>query len=176
MTEVEGYKQDEWLVNFKLVSLLLLNLIGGITGLIGYKWGFQATKIPLAIGSSVYLILLAAWTVYTGVIVCNAFFRGSRSGGGGGHHLTLLWLQSHLDTDPSSPIYTLKFLESKKSGGGKLCAFSKYNVKETSSATTLLSFPITNWIYEDGRVDVAAFATDAAKVASHHRSSMGKEH
>ena len=150
-----------------------MNIIGGATALIGYLWGFKATKVPVAIGSSLYLVLLGAWTLYTGVIACNAFFRGSSkfeksTGATVKSHGHLLWLKSQLETIPK-PIYKVTFLQQKNAGCSNLYSHSRYNLKE-EQAISNLSFPITNWIFDDGRIDVAALAVDAAKISAHQRS------
>lgn len=78
MKEELKYKEDNFLILLKITVYFLLNAIGVCTGLYGYYMKpFEATRLVVAIGSTIYLVLMGLWTLILQYRIFPSFYRGT---------------------------------------------------------------------------------------------------
>ncbi len=133
-TQDLGFKEDHFFINWKLLVLVLLNVIGGIGSWYSFKYQpFAASKVFVTICAVCYLILLSIWTVASEWMMWQTIFRGTNA-------KKSVWLITKL-SNPDG-IFYLQIIDPVI---GK-----KVNVGNPRAIVSTVEFHISNWIDEDG--------------------------
>ncbi|PJF17158.1 putative signal peptidase complex subunit spc25 [Paramicrosporidium saccamoebae] len=131
------YKENTSLVNYKLLFVLTLTIVGGATSYYAFITPFAKGRILVGAGVALYMVVLGLYTLSLGFLMTSTCFRGTQPS-----TKKMVWIQSKLELPAA--IYHLTLLNPKT---GKPLKCTK-------------SWSIGAWICEDGKVSPTAFCAD----------------
>lgn len=130
MIQEAKFKENEALLNWKLVLNFIMTLIGGATALYAIKTPFANSKLIVGVGSLAYLLLQGVYYIWLTYFVQRTCFRG---------------------TSPKAPHKTI-WIESKLA-----LPEANYQLYLVNPVTGKQQGPTQEWnigtlIYEDGQI------------------------
>lgn len=136
MNEELNFKEDNSVIQLKLLVNFFLNFFGIFTGLYGYLVKpFSEARLVVATGSVGYLVGTGIWTLYAQYRLISTLYRGRDSQG------KVIWLRSGI-LYPQG-IYFIEILK-----------------PNTSIKLSSIEIPVGQWIDEAGQVVGEALVSD----------------
>lgn len=142
--EEARFREDNYVLNGRVLFLLLLTVIAVVTSAYAYWVPFNEAKVLIGVGAASYMIILGVYSAWLSLFTTSTCFRGRSPVG-----RKLVWLQSKMDLAPAE--YGLLAV----------------NPVNGASLGCQKAWHVGRWIHENGTISGAAFCADmAAFVAS----------
>jgi len=151
LTRPDQFKQNHMHTDVKLALGWGAVLAAGATGLYGYLVEFEKSKIGVAVGVALYMILSTLQYLYQWFVEKDVIFVGKRRSVAGRIETERLILTSKLNPKPrTNPTYTLTLSYKRTTNGGKTLLHS-------ASPKPMVETPVARWFDKEGNMDVPGF-------------------